>query len=151
MVTRALSFMTDMIIFLFTYCFIFVSVLVLLFDRNTDYDRFITAFYSIMIVCAYLYFILPLFFKGKTLGKKIFKITLKSNKGMKNIVFFHIKYIALRLFPIVSVLLLFSTDILVLQILFGLFVIYPIFDLIYMSIFDEMFTDKILHLDVKIY
>lgn len=151
MVTRFLSFLTDMIVFLFVYCFIFVSTVILLFDRNINYDQFIIPFYLIMGVVAYLYFILPLFFKGQTLGKKVFKISLSTNKGKNNIVKFHVKYLLLRLLPILSVLFFISTDLVILKVLLSIIILYPAFDIIFMSMFDITFTDKFLKLEMKVY
>ena len=150
MITRALSFLTDLIIFLFVYCFLFVSILILFFDRNTDYDRFISIFYIFLGITGYLYFLLPLFFKGQTLGKRLFKITVEY-QGKENIIKFHLKYIFFRLFPLIALLLVFYVDVLVLQIFFGLFVLYPLFDLLYLYGYNETFTDKLLSLEVTVY
>lgn len=151
MVTRFLSFLTDLVFFAFVYCFTFVSVVILMFDRNVDYDRFITPFYSLMIFSSYLYFLVPMILKGKTLGKRLFKISLVNHSGMENIIKIHVKYLLLRLLPIVSILLFLNTDILIVKVLLGFLVMYPAFDLIFMSMFDITFTDKMLKFEMKVY
>jgi len=149
--SRVLSFLTDIIIFLFSYCFIFVSVLILFFDRNTDYDRFIDAFYIFLFIGYYLYFILPLYFKGQTIGKRIFKISVYSNKGFKNICKFNLKYLVIRLLPILSILLIIGIDSIIIKVLSGLFIIYPIFDYYYLKANEISFTDKLLKIEMKSY
>jgi uncharacterized RDD family membrane protein YckC len=151
MITRVLAFLTDLILFLLVYCFLFVSVIILLFDRNTDYSRFIPAFYSIMAVLAYGYFIVPILLYGRTLGKRMFRITVLDVSGWKTILLIHLKYIVFRLFPIIAILLLLQSSALVLQLLFGLIAMYPIFDYIYLKATEHTFTDQLLHLSVKIY
>jgi uncharacterized MnhB-related membrane protein len=149
--TRVLSFLADLIIFLLGYCFLFVSVLILFFERNTDYSIYINTFYILLLIGYYGYFVLPLLFTGKTLGKKIFKISVSSNRGVKNIIMIHIKYLIIRLLPILSILLLFETPYLLVQILLGLIIIYPIFDYYYLKSNDTSFTDKMLSVEMKVY
>ena len=151
MFSRVLAFLTDIIIFLLTYCFLFVSVLILFFDRNQDYDRFINTFYLLMFVCAYLYFVLPLYFKGMTLGKRLFKISVVNNKGLQNIIRFNIKYLLLRLFPLVSLLLVFEVESVILKVVFGIIFIFPIFDYVYLKANEITLTDKLLGIDMKVY
>lgn len=151
MITRPLSFLTDLIIFLFSYCFVFVSILILYFDRNIDYDKYIFIFYILLGIFGYLYFIVPLYFKGKTLGKYIFKIRVENNKGLKNILLINLKYICFRFFPIVSALLLFEAESFIIKIILGLISLYPIFDYYYLKANEVSFTDKLLHMSVKIY
>ena len=151
MITRALAFLTDMIIFLLAYCFLFVSVLILFVDRNTDYDQFLPVFYIVMAIAAYLYFLLPLLLWGKTLGKRIFKIKVVNHSSVQDIIMVHVKYIFGRLLPFVALLLVFELDPIWLKIIAGLLTLYPVFDYIYLRIFEHTLTDKLLKLEIKVY
>ena len=148
---RPLSFFTDIIIFALTYCFLFVSVIILFYDRNMDYDRFIMPFYLLMMVSYYLYFIVPVLLKGKTLGKRLFKISVENHKSIRTIIGVHIKYLIIRLLPIVSILLVFEVSSIVFKIVFALIALYPIFDYYYLKANDVSFTDQLLKINIKVY
>ena len=102
-------------------------------------------------ISAYLYFILPLFLFGKTVGKKIFRIKLIPQTGVTYIAKVHVKYLVGRLFPIIAALLLFESSSILIQIVLGLFVLFPVVDYIYLKTTEIALSDKLLHLEIKIY